>query len=170
MAGTGTGVNYVRRDLQERIWPLYGFDDPTGRASARYERSGQLGIPAALGIAPALQFQSALGTARIEAWSRDLGRRVREGVARIPGARLLTPTDPSLNGHIQVFTLAGLPAPDVARLLEQQERIVVRAITLGETRAVRVSTHLYNTPQQVDRLLALLAAWSKNPPPGLARG
>jgi isopenicillin-N epimerase len=165
LAGTGTGVNYVRREVQPRVWPLYGFDDPAQRASARYERSGQLGIPAALGIGAALEFQSAIGKSRVEARARELGQRVRKGVAGIPGAKLLSSTDPVLSGNIQVFTLPGLPAPGVVRLLEQRERIIVRSVTLGDIKAVRVSTHVYNTPQQVDRLLGLLAAWSKNPPP-----
>jgi selenocysteine lyase/cysteine desulfurase len=164
LAGTGTGVNYVRRSVQPTIWPLYGFHDPASATSARYERSGQLGIPAAAGIGAALQFQSAIGTPRIEARSRELGARLRAGLARIPGATLLTPADPLLSGNLQVFTLPGLPSPGVVRLLEQQERIVVRGVTIGETRAVRVSTHVYNTPQQVDRLLDVLHAWVKKPP------
>jgi isopenicillin-N epimerase len=164
LAGTGTGVNYVRREVQEKIWPLYGFDDPAGHAAARYERGGQLGIPAALGIGAALQFQAAIGKPRTEARARELGRRVREGVAAIPGAKLLGSTGPTLAAHIQVFTLPSLPSPGVVRLLEQKERIVVRNVTLGDVKAIRVSTHVYNTPQEVDRLLTLLAAWSKNPP------
>jgi isopenicillin-N epimerase len=164
LAGTGTGVNYVRREVQGKIWPLYGFDDPAAHGATRYERSGQLGIPAALGISAAIQFQAAIGPSRIEAHARELGRRVREGVARIPGARLLSADDRALVANIQVFTLPLLPSPGVVRLLEQQERIIVRGITLGEVKAVRVSTHLYNTPQEVDRLLALLVAWSKHPP------
>jgi selenocysteine lyase/cysteine desulfurase len=165
LAGTGTGVNFMRRDVQSKVWPLYGFDDPEKPSATRYERGGQLGIPAATGIGAALQFQNAIGTARIEAHARALGRRVREGVAGIPGAKLLSSADPALCANLQVFTLPALPSPDLVRLLEQKERIIVRGITLGDTKAVRVSTHVYNTPQQVDRLLGLLSAWSKNPPP-----
>jgi selenocysteine lyase/cysteine desulfurase len=164
LAGTGTGVNYVRRAAQEKIWPLFGFDNPSQHTSTRYERSGQLGIPAATGIGAALQFQTAIGKSRIEAHARELGRQVREGVARIPGASLLSSTDPALSANLQVFTLRAMPSPDVVRLLEQKERIIVRGITLGDTKAIRVSTHVYNTPQQVERLVGLLAAWSKNPP------
>jgi len=50
------------------------------------------------------------------------------------------------------------------RLLEQQERIVVRGVTIGETRAVRVSTHVYNTARQVDRLFDVLNGCVKRPP------
>jgi selenocysteine lyase/cysteine desulfurase len=164
LAGTGTGINYVRRSVQPTVWPLFGFDDPATETSPRYERSGQVGIPAALGIGAALQFQSAIGQARIEARSRELGARFREGLARIPGATLLTPSDRALSANLQVFTLPGLPSPGVVRLLDQQEHIVVRGTTIGDVRAIRVATHVYNAPQQIDRLLDVLNAWVKKPP------
>ena len=164
LAGTGTGVNFVRRSVQPTIWPLYGFHDPANATSSRYERSGQLGIPAAVGIGAALQFLSAIGKGRIEARSRELSARVHAGIARIPGATLLTPADPLLSGSIQVFTLPGLPSPGIVRLLDEQEHIVVRGVTIGDTRAIRVSTHVYNTPSQVDRLLDVLNAWVRKPP------
>ena len=164
LAGTGTGVNFVRREAQDKVWPLYGFDNPSQHGAARYERSGQLGVPAATGMAAAMQFQLAIGKARIEARARELGRRVRDGVLKIPGAKLLSSTDPTLAANLQIFTLDPLPSPGIVRLMEQKERIVLRGITYGETKGVRISTHLYNTPEQVDRVVTLLAAWAKNPP------
>jgi len=164
LAGTGTGVNYIRKDIQAKLWPLYGYDDPNMHVAPRYERSGQLGIPAALGISSALQFHKALGQDRIEARARALGAQLREGVAKIPGAQLLSSNDPALAANINVFTLPKLPAPAVARLLEKQERIIIRGLVHGDVKAIRVSTHFYNTPQQVDHLLTVLSDWSKNPP------
>ena len=164
LAGTGTGINFVRKEAQSKVWPLYGFDNPEQRASARYERGGQLGVPGATGMAAAMQFQLAIGKSRIEARARELGRQVRDGVTKLPGAKLLSSSDPGLSANLQVFTLAPLPSAGIVRLLEQQERIVVRGITYGDTRAVRISTHLYNTPEQVDRVVGVLASWVKNPP------
>lgn len=164
LAGTGTGVNFIRKDLQNKLWPLYGYDDPNFHASPRYERSGQLGIPAALGIPSALQFQSDIGKENIEARARVLGQQVREGAAKIPGASLLSSADSALAAHINVFTLPNLPAPQTASLLGKQEKIVIRGLVFGDLKALRVSTHFYNTPEQVDRLLGVLAKWSKDPP------
>jgi selenocysteine lyase/cysteine desulfurase len=132
------------------------------RFARDYRARGDAATIAAIGSA--LQFQLAIGKARIEARSRELSQRLRKGIAAIPGATLLTPADADLCGNIQVFMLDGLPSPGVVRLLEQQEHIVVRGVTIGETKAIRVSTHLYNTPQQVDRLLGVLNGWVKKPP------
>jgi selenocysteine lyase/cysteine desulfurase len=164
LAGTGTGVNFVRKDLQEKLWPLYGYDDPNSHVAPRYERSGQLGIPAALGIASALQFQLDIGKENIETRARELGRQVRECAAKIPGAKLLSSSDPSLAANINVFTLPNLPPPQAASLMAKQENIVIRGLVHGDVKALRVSTHFYNTPEQVDRLLGVLAKWSKDPP------
>jgi selenocysteine lyase/cysteine desulfurase len=164
LAGTGTGINYVRRDVHPKVWPLYGFDNPEQHAAARYERSGQLGVPAATGMGAAMQFQLAIGKSRIEARARELGRRVRDGVMKIRGATLLSSTDPTLAANLQVFTLAPLPSPGIVRLMEQRERIVLRNITYLDTKAVRISTHFYNTPEQVDRVVGLLASWAETPP------
>jgi selenocysteine lyase/cysteine desulfurase len=164
LAGTGTGVNFIRKDVQSKVWPAYGYDDPNLHHSPRYERSGQLGIPAALGIGSALQFQSQIGKKNIEARARELGRQVREGAARIPGAKLLSSSDSALTANISVFTLPNLPAPQVAALLAKQENIVIRGVVHDDVKALRVSSHFYNTPEQVDRLLSVLAKWAKDPP------
>jgi selenocysteine lyase/cysteine desulfurase len=164
LAGTGTGVNYIRKELQAKLWPLYGYDDPSFSPAPRYERSGQLGIPAALGISAALRFQTAIGKKNIESRARELGRQVREGAASIPGAKLLSSSDLGLSANINVFTVPNLPTPQTARLLEKQERIIIRGLVHGDVKALRVSTHFYNTPEQVEHLFGVLSKWSRNPP------
>jgi selenocysteine lyase/cysteine desulfurase len=89
---------------------------------------------------------------------------VRECAAKIPGAKLLSSSDPSLAANINVFTLPNLPPPQAASLMAKQENIVIRGLVHGDVKALRVSTHFYNTPEQVDRLLGVLAKWSKDPP------
>lgn len=164
LAGTGTGVNFVRKNVQSKLWPLYGYDDPDFHVAPRYERGGQLGIPAALSIGSALQFQLGIGKKNIEVRARELGRQVREGAAKIPGAKLLSSSDSALAANINVFSLSNLPAPQVASLLQKQENIVVRGLVHDDIKVLRVSTHFYNTPEQVDRLLGILAKWTKDPP------
>ena len=165
LAGTGTGVNYIRKELQGGVWPLYGFDDPAQKSSPRYERSGQIGIPAALGLAAALKFQNAIGKERIQSRALELGRRLRTNIASIPGARLLSSSDAALASNINVIHIPNLPPAQTAKLLAQRDRIVVRGLAQGKFNGLRVSTHFYNTPQQVDALLNVVAELAKAPPP-----
>jgi selenocysteine lyase/cysteine desulfurase len=169
LAGTGTGFSYFRQDLQDRIWPLYGHHDPESkpggsRSARRYERGGQINIPAALGIVPALDLQLTIGKANIEARARQLGTRLRAGLSEIPGVKLWTSTNPRLSANISSFDVRDLPPGGVVKLLFEREHIQVRAARLGEVSAIRVSTHFYNTPDEVDHLLKAVRALADNPP------
>jgi L-cysteine/cystine lyase len=62
LGGIGTGTCYIRRDLQEKIWPLVGYTDTertaTGRLGARkYEMSGQQNLPSVSGLRAAIRLQ-----------------------------------------------------------------------------------------------------------------
>jgi selenocysteine lyase/cysteine desulfurase len=63
LAGTGTGFSYIRKDVQEKVWPLTGYVDAKGSGGKgsppgnRYERSGQVNIPATAGVAAAVDFR-----------------------------------------------------------------------------------------------------------------
>jgi len=66
LAGTGTGLSYVRKDVQEQVWPLTGYVDAKGSGGKGAppaivtKRSGQVNIPATAGIAAAVDFQNAI--------------------------------------------------------------------------------------------------------------
>jgi L-cysteine/cystine lyase len=155
LAGTGTGANYIRKDLQAKVWPLYGYDDPGLKVSPRYERSGQLGIPAATGLRAAVQFHEAIGTALIAARARDLGRHVRESVHTIPGAKVISSPDAALQGNLNVFTLPpNLPVQQVVKALSDR-RFIVRSVSFSDYNALRVSTHYYNTAERLTGSLPL---------------
>lgn len=168
LAGTGTGFTYVRKDLQERIHPLMGVFEPNnargGRPSARrYEQNGQYNIPAALGIGTALEFQQAVGLSHIEARVHELGTALRRGVLEIQGVQLWTPGDPRLAANITSLSIGTLTGQAIAKALLEREGIVVRGIQAAGINGIRVSTHLYNSPDEVDHLLAALRTIAAHP-------
>ncbi len=61
MCGTGTGVCYVRRDIQDRIWPLMGPPGEPKEGAERYEAFGQRDVPSVLGMTAAVELQNAIG-------------------------------------------------------------------------------------------------------------
>lgn len=165
LAGAGTGVNFVRKDLQAQLWPLFGYDDPrAGRPAVRYEHSGQMDIASAIGIGTAIQFQNAVGRQNIEDRARALHQHFQDGVAKIPGANVLSSSNPELAANISVFAVQNLPAVQTARLLEEKNNISVKGFVHRDITAMRVSTHFYNTHDEIDQLLGVLARWAKSPP------
>lgn len=158
LAGTGTGICYVKKDVQDRIWPLMGWVDrkaekPNERGARKYELTGQKHVPSVLGMAAALELQNTIGKAHIEARGRALGGRLRAGLKEIPGVKLWTSTDPRLSAALSSFSIGEVPMENVQRALMEQYGVYIRTMTTGNLNACRVSTHLYNMPDEVDRLL-----------------
>jgi selenocysteine lyase/cysteine desulfurase len=74
LAGTGSGVCYVKRDVQDRIWPLMGYadlkttNDPKAASfgARKYELGGQRNVPGFMVMAEAMDFHEAIGKKNVE--------------------------------------------------------------------------------------------------------
>src|SRR5215204_761005 len=80
MCGTGTGVCFVKRELQDRVWPLMGPPGDPKDGAKKYESFGQRDVPSALGMVAALDLQQAIGKKNIEERVRFLSTRLRNGL------------------------------------------------------------------------------------------
>lgn len=160
LAPKGTGLLYVRREVQDRIHPLslmYGY-------SAYSASGGTRNVAGILGHGAAIDFHNAIGKPRIEARCRQLSLRVREQLRQIPRLQLITPDQPELSSGIVSFTVDGMKNSVVHAKLWEEHGIAVKvaqgtyAFTevqqqLGENyNVLRFSTHIYNDESQVDRL------------------
>jgi selenocysteine lyase/cysteine desulfurase len=157
LAGTGTGFTYIRQALQGLVWPLMGYDEigaPSAFPIARYEKVGQWNTPAWLGIGAAIELHLAVGRENIERRGRQLSDRLRAGLLEIPGVTLYTSTDPKLSATLTTFSVAGVAPDKLVRTLVAKDKIFIRSIHMHDIEAVRASTHFYNSPDEVDRLLA----------------
>ena len=152
-APVGTGVLYMRRDSQHRIWPTVasmGWDEEETGAK-RYDRLSQRAGPLLLATIAALEFQNAIGRARIEQRVRSLAARLRDRLKGNPAVTLYVPDHPDLCCGLTGFTMPGIDRLAVVDTLWRRNRVWVREIDYG-LNTVRASTHHYNTEDQVDRL------------------
>jgi selenocysteine lyase/cysteine desulfurase len=83
-------------------------------------------------------------------WDAGLTKRLREGIAAIPRARLTSPADPRLAAAITTFRVDGVAAKALQDALWAR-RVRVRAQT--DERGVRLSAHLYVDPAAIDTVL-----------------
>lgn len=152
-APVGTGLLYMRRESQERVWPTVASmgwdDDETG--AKRYDRLSQRAGPLLLATITALEFQNAIGRVRIEQRVRALAARLRERLREIPEVTLYTSGHPELCCGLTGFTLEGFDRIAVVNTLWERNRVWVRETDFG-LNTVRASTHHFNTEAQVDRL------------------
>ena len=159
LAPKGTGVLYIRRDMQPRFWVTLASshldDDATG--AFRFMQYGTGSVPVVDGLMAALQFIQAIGIERIERWDLMLANRLRDGLAHITRARLLSPADRRLASAITTFAVAGVTGRALQDAL-WEKKIRVRAQGQTVDRPVRLSAHLYVGPADIDRVLEVVAA------------
>lgn len=168
----GTGALVGRRAALERLEPLrYGGDMV---AWVSFEQAGFAELPArleggtpnvagAVGLAQAAAFIDRTGRDRIDAHLRALRAHAAAGLAALPGITVLSAA--ASGSAIVSFAAAGVHPHDIGTLLDEQG-IAVRTghhcaqplldhLGLGPT--TRASFALYNTHDEVERLLAAVA-------------
>jgi len=154
LAPKGTGFLFLRREVQDRFWTTlasYQWDNHEDGAF-RFMQYGTGSVPVVDGLLAALRFIERVGMPRIERWDAGLTRRLRDGLAAIPAARIASPADPRLAAAITTFRVNGVKAKALQDAL-WAKRVRVRA--QNDERGVRVSTHLYVSPADVDVILGV---------------
>lgn len=151
-----TGVLYVRRDVQERLWPSV-YSAYTGRTplASTHEGMGQRDEPAIRAFGRQMEWLSSLGKAAIEARSRELASVVFEELQKTPGVRMFTPADPRHRAAVVTFDPAGLNPARVLAALES-EGIVAASRNGPDRPGIRLSPHFYNSFDDVERGVAAI--------------
>ena len=159
-----TGLLFVRRERMGEVAPVLTgahaaeVDAATGEfrladSAMRYEY-GTRNAAAALGLAEAVRFQEEMGRERIAARGQLLAERVRAGLARLPGVEILTPAAPGLSAAMITFRTARVPQDQLFNRLMKDHAIRCRPVTEEKLNALRVSTHVFNSPAECDALIA----------------
>lgn len=168
---SGIGVVYGRKEMLELLPPWQGggnmikdvtierteFNDPPARFEA-----GTPNIADAIGLGYALDFVSSVGIENIERHEHDLTEYARQQISRISGITIMG--DPKRRVSVVSLDVHGIPAPVVGKMLDQ-EGIAVRAghhcaqpalRALGYEMSVRPTFAVYNTREEIDRLVSAL--------------
>ena len=156
------GVLFINSRVHDRIWPSsYSAYPGAVGVSRRMEMFGQRDEATMIAFAEALAFQVKVGRTAIEQRSKALAQQLLTGLAKIDGFRSFTSTDPSRNGAVVTFAPGTLEPRKLVAALYEKDQIGVTTGGGSGRSGVRVSPHFYNTPQEVDRLLAALMRYQK---------
>jgi len=155
-APCGTGILYVRREAQERLWPTIansGWD--TDQGAARLETLGQRADPLVFALGEAVDFQTRVGKERIHRRIHSLATGLKEGLTEIPGVRLHTSMDDYLSCGLTAFSMEGVDPENLVNYLRERYNLVIRTIGSEDrgTRGVRVSTHIFVSGEDVEKVL-----------------
>jgi selenocysteine lyase/cysteine desulfurase len=155
-APLGVGFLYIKRERIAEIAPLFADSVfPTGDI----RRLGHFGTtpPATiLAVKDAVDFHNGIGSAEKEARLRYLKNYWMERVRDFRRIELLTPLDPARSCGIGSFRVPGMSSQAVYEYLWNEHQIYTRARDLDDGPAVRVTPHLYNTTEDLDRLISAL--------------
>ena len=153
-APTGTGIFYVRKEVQKDLWPNIVEAEWENVSSAlKYSHIGRSSDPLYIALGEAIRFQNHIRKDRIERRIKTLGAYLREEASKIPGVKLFTPQDPYLSGGLTVFGLEGVKNDLLINYLLEKNNMVIAA-TFREKNAVRICTHIWISYKQIDILLA----------------
>lgn len=168
---TGIGVLYGRRELLDRLTPTetgggmvvtVHYEDATWKPAPERFEAGTPNIAGAIGLAAACDYLDALGRDAIARHDHELGRLAYEKLSELPGIRLIGPRDD--RSGVVSFAFEGVHAHDVVTFADE-DGIALRGghhcnqplmRKLGLTSTTRASFYLYNTPDEIDVLVASL--------------
>ncbi len=161
----GTGVLYVRHDRQSEVWPTEvgaysaaedDLDHPERFTlvpdAHRYE-PGTRDTASIVGLGEAVAFLTEIGMERIAARAQHLAQYLQRGLRAIPGVEILTPTDPALAAGITTLRTDRVPR-DQLYAAYGEAHLRCRIVNEQGLDAVRVSTHLFNSEAECDRVVA----------------
>ncbi|MDQ3760129.1 MAG: cysteine desulfurase [Actinomycetota bacterium] len=168
---SGVGVLYGRRELLEALPPfltggsMIELVKMEGSTYAPPPQRFEAGVPMtsqAVGLGAAVDYLSAVGMDRIAAHERVLTEQALAGLSEIAGVRIIGPVDTEDRGGAVSFVLDDVHAHDAGQVLDDLG-IAVRVghhcawplhRRFGLAATVRASFALYNTPAEVETLLA----------------
>jgi cysteine desulfurase/selenocysteine lyase len=171
---TGIGALYGRRELLEEMPPFIGGgsmirtvrrDEITwADLPAKFE-GGTPPIGEAIGLAAAVEWLDAVGLDAAHAHEAELTAYALERLGDVPGLRIFGPPLGDDRAGIISFDLEGVHGHDVAEILDRHA-VCVRAghhcaqilmDRLGVAATTRASLAVYNTREEIDRLVEALA-------------
>jgi cysteine desulfurase/selenocysteine lyase len=171
---SGTGVLYARYALLDEMEPFLVGGDTVSISTydsceflpppEKFE-AGLQDYAGIMGLGAAARYLQGVGYDAIQKQERLINECITQGIAGVPGLKIIGPADPHLRGGITTFYIEGVDSHRVALMLDQMVGILVRSgqhcvhswfsahQVLG---SVRSSAYFYNTLEEAELLVSSL--------------
>lgn len=149
------GVLFVRADRIPHVGPCvvgvgWGSGPETTATGARkLETLGQRNDATIAGIKASLDFHELIGPAAIETRILELAEVLKRELARLPGARLVTPTLAELSAGVVIVQFDGRDMRALYEALYTDHRLAG-----APTGGLRLCPHVYTTMADIERTIA----------------
>lgn len=153
MAPAGTGLLYLSGAIGNAVDPI-----PLQAGRAVYSASsGVTNIPGVLAMATAVDYQNAIGVAAIERHNLTLRQRLLTSLQAVPRVRVVSPPDgPQASPMLSYILPDAVKSEDLYNRLQNRHKVVVKVVPGQWFNGHRISTHLFNTAEDVEALVEAL--------------
>ena len=167
---TGVGVLYLNKKYIEKFSPVFfggGIVEKVTKektqfiSGAQKFEAGTPHIAGVIGLGRAVHYLTEIGVEKIREHAKDLVEYAVQSLKQVDGVTLLTQEDSSRNIGTVSFEVSGVHVHDVVEILSRYD-IAVRAGhhcaeplygALGSHASVRASFYLYNSKEDIDKLV-----------------
>ena len=108
-----------------------------------------------VGLEAAVDFYNTIGPKRWTSRIKELGDYLRDGLANIEKVTLESSTHPNMCAGMTTYKVEGMKGPAVQKTMWEREKLQPRSVG---SELVRHCTHIYNSKEEVDRSLDVLAS------------
>jgi selenocysteine lyase/cysteine desulfurase len=154
------GLLYVREERIPQLWPSIvtaGWADNL-KGARKFEVFGQRDDPRVTALEAALDFLNLIGVANVEARVRTLATHAKTELRKNPQVELKTNMEPALSAGVIKFKLRNMPTKQAYDTLWEKHRIALAITPSGDAEGLRMSPHVYNSMEQIDRAVAAVKA------------
>jgi cysteine desulfurase/selenocysteine lyase len=170
---TGVGVLHGRRELLLGMRPFIAGGHMISRVDDEMStwaelphkfEAGTSAIAEAIGLGAATDYLSGLGMENVRTHERELTAYALERLPEVPGLTVYGPPDAERRGGVVSFSMEGIHPHDIAEVCDRYA-VCIRAghhcaqplmRRLGVAATGRASFHVYNAPEDIDRLIEAL--------------
>jgi len=154
-----TGVLYVKKSLLHRVWPSViaaGWKEDWKTLDEKICVLGQRNDATIAALVEAMKFHQTIGPKNIENRIRQLCSYLKENIQKsIPKATFVTPLAADKSAGIVIVNL-----PDKAPAQIFQQLYEKHGIATAPTGGIRLSPTIYNTLEDLDKVVKALASMS----------
>jgi selenocysteine lyase/cysteine desulfurase len=156
MGPKGCGVLYLSADAHEEIQPVQLEDGHRFVSNA----TGVGCLPLAIGLGAAAEAMRKRGMASVAAHNMALRNRAYEGLARLSRLKLASaaPGDPMGTALVAAYLPQTMDSRAFRQAMLDRHGVVVKMAEKRWFNGFRLSPHLFNTEDEIDRALAAVGA------------
>lgn len=153
MGPKGTGLLYLAAETKDVIEPLF-LEDGRG---VYVDSTGVRDIPGVLGLGVAIDSMTTMRIATVEARGTALRNRLYRELQSLSPVEVVSPPMGPLATPMVTFRLpASIDSAVLVTTLRDKYGLIVKMVPKNWLNGIRVSTHIFNSEQDVDQLLKAL--------------